>query len=677
MKCGKLIAAGVLGALGWGWPGLIRHQSQTSQRAAQDAGAEPSPITLTADLDQAGDEISYLLFGQNLGLTGRAMWRGLGAQLLANRKFAGPAEPPGTSGTVVLRGQPDADGVAAHWYGIGKPWASFALDPHDPYVGATCQRIALAATQPAGVGQKDVPLHAEWEYLVRLHVKSDRPLAAKCRLVSGDGKSVYSEHAETIAADGWRDWSFSVRSQTTDEHASFEVTFDGPGRAWVGCVSLLPADHFRGLRSDVVKTLKDLAVPLLRWPGGGLGSSYRWQDALLPVDRRPPIVSSQSLPFADDYDLHDIGTDEYIDLCHLLGAEPFITVNMKPDLAGAQDAADWVEYCNAPANTRWGQRRAAGGRPKPYAVYFWSLGDESGKAGAGRPGCSAAEYARRLAAYATAMHKVDPCVGLGGAGLGGAWDQTLVAQAGQHLALLAAHDYAPAGKAHTSSCGPADYERLARYPAEALRVKLHQTRADIDAAAPHGKNIALALGAWNVCHDWLAGPHGNQWGVGPTDGVFTAAALNMLAREAAALKLRTAAFFQPVNDGLIAVGPFTAQLTTAGQVFALYIAHRGSRVVPLDCAAAGPLDGLASVSAAAKRAQFTFINRDPARERRVVLRIVGYKGRPQAFATKLAARDLSLNVPFEHRIERLEFDGERISFTMPRIGVTLVQLGGE
>lgn len=68
------------------------------------------------------------------------------------------------------------------------------------------------------------------------------------------------------------------------------------------------------MRRDVIDRLKEISVPLLRWPGGNFTRDYRWKEGLLPVDRRPPIASTwhETLPFSDNYDFHEVGIDDYL-----------------------------------------------------------------------------------------------------------------------------------------------------------------------------------------------------------------------------------------------------------------------------------------------------------------------------------------------------------------------------
>ena len=132
----------------------------------------------------------------------------------------------------------------------------------------------------------------------------------------------------------------------------------------------MPADNLDGLRPDAIAALKSLRSGVYRFPGGNFVSAHEWRYAIGDPDKRPPIYD----PVWRALQPNDIGTDEFMTMCKLLGVEPYITVN-----AGTGDdwsAAELVEYCNGDASTPMGKQRAANGHPEPYHVKFWGIGNE-------------------------------------------------------------------------------------------------------------------------------------------------------------------------------------------------------------------------------------------------------------------------------------------------------------
>src|SRR5260370_3266272 len=126
----------------------------------------------------------------------------------------------------------------------------------------------------------------------------------------------------------------------------------------------------RGFRRDVLDAARPLRIPILRWPGGNFVSGYHWLDGVGPRDRRPR--RSELAWYAEES--NRFGTDEFIEYCRVLGAEPFICVNMG---SGTMDEAPaWVEYCNGTGNTPSAHLRRQHGHADPYRVRSWGLGNE-------------------------------------------------------------------------------------------------------------------------------------------------------------------------------------------------------------------------------------------------------------------------------------------------------------
>jgi alpha-N-arabinofuranosidase len=125
-----------------------------------------------------------------------------------------------------------------------------------------------------------------------------------------------------------------------------------------------------GFRKDYVQQIKDLNVSAVRWPGGNFVSGYHWEDGIGPKDQRPVLLDLSRTR----KESNQMGTDEYAAFCHLVGADDFVCINA--GTGTIEDAAHWVEYCNAPAGTRYADLRVKYGHPEPYQVKFWALGNE-------------------------------------------------------------------------------------------------------------------------------------------------------------------------------------------------------------------------------------------------------------------------------------------------------------
>ncbi len=137
---------------------------------------------------------------------------------------------------------------------------------------------------------------------------------------------------------------------------------------WVGKDSPIP--NIDGLRREVVEGCRELGVGAMRWPGGCCADHYHWKNGVGPD--RPARLHPMSDP-ANPVWRHDFGTDEFLRLCELTGAEPILTVNTAT--GSPEEFLDWFEYVNGPAETKFGALRAATGHPKPYGVKCWGIGN--------------------------------------------------------------------------------------------------------------------------------------------------------------------------------------------------------------------------------------------------------------------------------------------------------------
>src|SRR6185312_7290154 len=154
------------------------------------------------------------------------------------------------------------------------------------------------------------------------------------------------------------------------------------GGVWVGENSKVP--NVGGIRKSLVEALRRIKPSVIRWPGGCFADSYNWRDGVGPRARRPRHTSfwggaaewPQPPPEASKYESNAFGTNEFVRFCRLVGAQPYLAVNVRS--GGVRDFMDWVEYCNSPpGRTTPGDLRVASGERAPFAVRTWGIGNES------------------------------------------------------------------------------------------------------------------------------------------------------------------------------------------------------------------------------------------------------------------------------------------------------------
>ena len=131
-----------------------------------------------------------------------------------------------------------------------------------------------------------------------------------------------------------------------------------------------PLSDAKGYRRDVMTAVKDLSVPLLRWPGGNFSSNYNWRDGIGPVSQRPPRLDMAWGAIEDNH----FGTHEFLDYCAQINTDPYICFNL--GTGSWAEAQQWLEYVNGTSDTEITRLRKKNGREQPWKVTYWGLGNE-------------------------------------------------------------------------------------------------------------------------------------------------------------------------------------------------------------------------------------------------------------------------------------------------------------
>ncbi|WP_127144564.1 alpha-N-arabinofuranosidase [Pelagibacterium montanilacus] len=162
-----------------------------------------------------------------------------------------------------------------------------------------------------------------------------------------------------------------------------------------------PTANADGMREDVIDLVRELDVPVVRYPGGNFVSAYNWEDGIGPRQDRPVRLdlawhTSES---------NEVGIHEFADWCQSVGTEMMLAVNLGS--RGLDAARNFVEYVNHPGGSYWSDLRRANGREEPWNVRLWCLGNEmDGPWQIGHK--NAAEYGRLAAETAKAIRAFDP-----------------------------------------------------------------------------------------------------------------------------------------------------------------------------------------------------------------------------------------------------------------------------
>ena len=196
-----------------------------------------------------------------------------------------------------------------------------------------------------------------------------------------------------------------------------------------------------GFRTDVIKEVHELGVPIIRYPGGNFVSGYHWLDGVGPKKNRPTVLDRAW----NTMETNQFGTDEFIEWARKVGTEPLFGLNF--GTGTAEDAAALVEYCNVPSGTKWSNLRRSYGHEQPYNVKYWCVGNEmDGPWQIGH--MDARGYGMKASDAARQMREVDPTVKLIACGSSGPfmptyieWDLTVLQQCYENVDGISLHRY--------------------------------------------------------------------------------------------------------------------------------------------------------------------------------------------------------------------------------------------
>ena len=202
-----------------------------------------------------------------------------------------------------------------------------------------------------------------------------------------------------------------------------------------------PLADSSGFRSDVVREVKEVGVPIVRYPGGNFVSGYNWLDGVGPKQQRPTVLERAW----NSIETNQFGTNEFIDWCRMVGTEPLLGMNF--GTGSAEMAVAYVEYCNYDRGTKWSDLRRSHGFEKPHSVRYWCLGNEmDGPWQIGQ--MQAREYGRKARDAARQMRVIDGNVQLIACGSSGTnmpqyliWDREVLEECYDQVDGISLHAY--------------------------------------------------------------------------------------------------------------------------------------------------------------------------------------------------------------------------------------------
>src|SRR5262245_52327076 len=205
---------------------------------------------------------------------------------------------------------------------------------------------------------------------------------------------------------------------------------------WVGPRSPIP--NTRGIRNDVLAALRELNIPVLRWPGGCFADEYHWKDGIGPREKRPSMINTHWGGVVED---NSFGTHEFMDLVEQLGTDAYVTGNVGSGTP--QEMMEWVEYMTSDAISPMANLRRQNGRRNPWHLPYFGIANEPwGCGGNMRPEYYADEY-RKYNTFVKNYDRGKPIyrIAAGANSQDYKWTEVMMSMAGRRMDGLSLHYY--------------------------------------------------------------------------------------------------------------------------------------------------------------------------------------------------------------------------------------------
>lgn len=450
-----------------------------------------------------------------------------------------------------------------------------------------------------------------------------------------------------------------------------------------------PLSDAQGFRRDVLEAVGGLRVPVLRWPGGNFVSGYHWQDGVGPIEQRPRRMD---LAWHVE-ESNRFGTDEFMAYCRLIGAEPYLCINMG---TGTLDEAQaWVEYCNGTGNTYWANLRRQYGHAEPYAVKYWGLGNEmygDWQIGA----LSAEDYVKKAREFAKVMKWTDPTIQLVSCGQLGwnRWDQVVLEGLAPLIDYHSIHIYTNSPDYYSNVLEP----HQAEYALNICQMFIDRVHYDQQIAHP----IAIAYDEWNVLFPETTPDSPLKERYTLADALAVATYLNIFIRHCQ--KVGMANLAQLVNVlAPIFTSPEGMFLQPTYHPLFLYAQHmkdialdlfidapscpltpqQGSPLWKLQAAGFGSfklLDAAATCDKDTREVTLAVVNRDRDQALTALIHLGGRQAAPGIRVYEVNGADPQIFNSFEQpravdiQARSLDLSGQRFEYTFPAHSLTLLEL---
>ncbi|MCW1381632.1 alpha-N-arabinofuranosidase [Novosphingobium sp. KCTC 2891] len=352
------------------------------------------------------------------------------------------------------------------------------------------------------------------------------------------------------------------------------------GGLWVAGDKSIPQTN--GFRNDVIAALKNLSVPVIRWPGGCFADEYHWREGIGPKAQRPVKVNTH---WGGVTEPNAVGTHEFFELLRQVGAEAYIAGNVGNGTP--QEMAEWVEYMTAPAGSL-ADLRARNGHKAPWAVPYFGVGNELWGCGGNMRPEYAADVTRRYATFVKAPAGTRIMKIAAGANVDDyAWTDTMMRVAGDMLDGVSLHYYVHPAGGWPPRAPAVDFDE--RGWADALAGARHMEdliakhTAIMDKYDPK-KRVFLAVDEWGAWYAQDPGTHPGFLRQQNTlrDALIASIHLDIFARHADRVRMSAIAQMVNVLQAMILTEGKKMVLTPTYHVFEMYKPWQDGTVLPIE-----------------------------------------------------------------------------------------------
>ncbi|HEU5292654.1 MAG TPA: alpha-L-arabinofuranosidase C-terminal domain-containing protein [Cyclobacteriaceae bacterium] len=338
-----------------------------------------------------------------------------------------------------------------------------------------------------------------------------------------------------------------------------------------------------GVRNDVIKALKDLKIPNLRWPGGCFADTYHWKDAIGPKNERKHI---ENLSWGNVREDNSFGTNEFLNMCELLGAEPYLAVNM--NTGTVQEAVEWVQYTNHKNGTSYlTDMREKSGREKPWNVKYWGIGNESWDCGGAM---TVDHYINLYKQYATAVTSYGNTeklfrIAVGPGSPNYAWTEAIMKNIpARRFEGVSIHHYSVINWSKKGSSSQFSDEEYFKTMQQAWRMEemVAKNCEVMDKYDPE-KRVALIVDEWGGWYDTDPNGNGQLYQQNSIrDAMIAGLSLNIFNNHADRVRMANLAQIVNVLQSVILTNKEKIILTPTYHVMEMYNVHQDATLVPLE-----------------------------------------------------------------------------------------------